>query len=154
MLLWRIASPTNSTLDLQISNSNPTFSYPFTNQPLSLVDTSDVSLSAFAFDFKYRKQVIPSVDITGDNVATRCYYNDTLLSVRLYANEQGAGGDVVDLPAGAANTTRMWPFAVEYEERIETGPECFRYVNGEETERVEVQGGSGACGCGYRNNGL
>lgn len=154
-LLWRITSPTNSTLDLEISNSNPTFSYPFTNQPLALADANDVSLSAFSFDFTYRKQVVPNRDITGDNGATRCYYNNTLLSVKLYNNEQGAGGQVVGPPPGTANTTQEWPYAVEYQETINEAPECFRYVNGEETDPVDVAAGTGGdCVCAYRNYGL
>jgi len=158
MLLWRITSRTNSTLDLQISNTDTVFSYPFTNQPLQLANINDETLSAFAFNFTYRKQVVPTVDITGDNVATRCYYNNTLLSVRLYGAVPGASGPgaVVDSPVGSGNTTREWPYAIDYEEVIGAGPECFRYFDGVQGERVDVPPGGevGDCSCEYRNYGL
>lgn len=112
-------------------------------------------LSAFTFDFQYRKQVVPSADITGDGGATRCYYNNTLLSVRLYSDEQGAGGGIMGVPVGMTNATQMWPFAIEYQETINEAPECFRYVNGVETEPVDLMAGVGGdCVCGYRNFGL
>lgn len=155
-LLWHITSPTSSTLNLLISATNPTFSYPFTDQPLTLLDANNASLSAFAFTFTYRKQVSPSSDITGDNAATRCYYDDTLVSVRLYADAQG-GGDVLGAPVGMdmdGGATRSWPYAVEYEETASRGPECFRVVDGVEGDRVDVESGDGECGCGYRNFGL
>lgn len=155
-LQWRITSPTNSTLNLQISNTNPTFSYPFTNVPLILSNTNDVRLSAFTFDFTYRKQVVPNADITGDNSATRCYYNDTAVTVRLYNTDDGAGGVVLGAPAGQTTATSgtAWPYAIEYQETSPIGPECFRYANGQEGDRVDVPAGSGGCACDYRNFGL
>lgn len=112
-------------------------------------------LSAFSFSFAFRKQVVPNADITGDSGATRCYYNNTLLGVRLYSTEQGAGGGVVGPPAGTTNTTQTWPFAIEYQETVNEAPECFRYVNGVDTDPVNVPaGGGGDCVCGYRNYGL
>ncbi|KAK5069551.1 hypothetical protein LTR64_008232 [Lithohypha guttulata] len=158
-LLWRITSPTNSTLDLQISNTNPAFSYPFTNVPLTLSNAGDLQQSAFTFSFNFRKQVIPDADITGgDNAATRCYYNNTLVSVRLYDNAQGGGGNVTRPPSGQSDTQNgggeLWPYAIEFEERIAEPPECFRYVNGEEGAVVPVDEGVGECVCGYRNFGL
>jgi len=75
--------------------------------------------------------------------------------VRLYSDEQGAGGDIVDAPVGTANSTQLWPFAIEYQEIINEGPECYRYVNGAETEAVEVKAGVGGdCVCEYANFGL
>lgn len=155
-LQWRITTPTNSTLNLEISNTNPVFSYPFTNVPLTISNANDVRLSAFTFDFTYRKQVVPDADITGDNTATRCYFNNTVVSVRLYNNAQGAGGVLQSPPAGQTTPTAgtAWPYAIEYRESSPTGPECFRYTNGQEGARVDIASGSGSCACGYRNFGL
>ena len=153
-LTWRITSPTNSTTDLRISNSNTIFSYPFTDLPLQFVDTADPRLSAYSFEFTYRKQVVPTTALTSDGAATRCYYNDTILSVKLYNTEQGAGGDVRDDNSTSTAGNMDWPFAIEYEERSSGGAQCFRYVDGRETEEVSVDAGSGDCECGYRNYGL
>lgn len=101
---------------------------------------------------------MPNGDITGVGAATRCYYNDTILSVRLYSTNEGAGGNVTAPPNSTTTSSGVgienWPYAVEYMETITEGPECFKYVNGQETERVSVAAGDGSCACSYRNYGL
>lgn len=155
MLLWSITSPTDSTLNLLISNTNPSFSYPFTNVSLTLSNGNDPRLSAFTFTFSYRKQVVPTVDIAGDGSATRCYFDNTQVNVRLYSTAQGAGGNVVGPPNGVAHTGQTWPYAIEFVETEGGAPQCFRVVNGQETTNVSVPALSGGqCACAYRNYGL
>lgn len=122
--------------------------------PLSLDNPGDVDSSAFTFSFTYRKQVVPDGDITGDNAATRCYYNNTVVSVRLYSDSQG-GGTVTGPPVGTTNSSVYWPYAIGYVETSSGGPECYRYVDGQETDAVDVPAGMGGeCGCEYANYGL
>lgn len=99
---------------------------------------------------------MPNADIVGDNSAARCYYNSTVLTVRLYSTAQGAGGEIEwnTVNGTSANTQESWPFAIEYEERVGSGPECYRYVDGQETESIHIDAGDGDCVCGYRNYGL
>ena len=151
---WQIDSPTDSTQDLYISNTNPTFSYPFTNRSLTLTNTNDPRLSAFSFTFTYRKQVVPPTALTSDGAASRCYYNNTLVSVKLYNTVQGGGGNIVGPPDGSTTAGTDWPYAVEYVEQVKGGPECFKYSNGQETTQINVAARNGACNCEYRNYGL
>jgi len=159
-LVWSITSPKNNTLNLEISSTQPAFSYPFQNVPLELSNDNDNQLSAFTFTYSYRKQVIPSADITGTNAASRCYYNNTMLSVRLYSTAQGAGGNVTPPPTSTSTTSsggsgpQNWPYAVEYTETINEAPECYKYVNGQDTNLINVASGTGSCGCDYANYGL
>lgn len=75
--------------------------------------------------------------------------------MKLYNTAQGAGGDVNDGNSTTTAGNTDWPYAIEYVETNGAGPECFRYVNGVETTRVNGIGdGSGQCVCGYRNYGL
>lgn len=78
------------------------------------------------------------------------------MSVRLYNDNDGAGGAVLGAPAGQTTASQgtAWPYAIEYQESSPTGPECFRYANGQEGDRVDVPAGSGDCACAYRNFGL
>lgn len=153
-LKWRISSPTNSTLDLEISDLNPLFSYPFTDTSLGLIDTNDPRLSAFSFTYLYRKQVVPTTALTSNGEATRCYYNNTLLSVRMYSTAEGAGGDITEGNTTALAGQTDWPYAVEYEETVTEAPQCFLYVNGQDSTPVTIDTGNGTCVCSYRNYGL
>lgn len=74
----------------------------------------------------------------------------------MYSTAQGAGGDIMEgnTTAAAGQTDSDWPFAIEYEETVSGGPQCFRYTNGQETDAVTVEPGDGTCVCGYRNYGL
>jgi len=76
--------------------------------------------------------------------------------VRLYSDELGAGGDVTGQPPGTTNTTRTWPYAVEYDETAREAPECFEVVGGVEGASVDVPAAQGGaeCACAYSNFGL
>lgn len=62
---------------------------------------------------------------------------------------------MVGAPSGLATEgVESWPYAIEYDETIFEGPQCFRYANGVEGAEVEVTAGGGECECIYKNFGL
>lgn len=159
-LAWQIWSPTNTSLDLRITSSPQTFSYSFSGLELTLSNTNTTSQQAWTFTHRYLKTVIPNADITpdGSNVATRCYYPNTLLTAWLYTSPLSKSNNSETSNAGGNGSQSLaWPNAIKYVETITQPPECYLYVNGANTARVDLPSSSaagGSCNCNYQNYDL
>ncbi len=139
-----VISGQNVSGDAQYSisaTSNP-FALPFNNASLTLVDqgTSD---ARWTFQTVLQKVVIPDASITADGSTARCYYNSSMLVGELFTKR------APDLRTGSGND-QWWPNAVQITQTANNKPDCWKMVNGEDTERVDISGvGSGDCSCDY-----
>lgn len=139
-----------------ISASDATFSYPFQNISLTFNSAQDDNDTAYLFTYRWRKQVVPSAALTSSGVATRCYFNNTLLTGKLYTKRpKDQSLQSSDSTTNSLVQNQPWPYAVEYVENISEEPECYEYVNGNDGAQVTLSGNAtGSCGCDYRNFGV
>ncbi|EMC99313.1 hypothetical protein BAUCODRAFT_398843 [Baudoinia panamericana UAMH 10762] len=161
--------PTNSTTrttsdqgipsNLTISSTNNPFSISFTNRSLTYFAASNnVTSPRLSFNFTMSKSVIPSAAITSSNVATECFFNNTVFTGTLYLSAQRT------FPSGAlANSTGIggytpWPYALEVTQTSageQDVPACYELANGAAgtrlTDVTTPESAQELCLCDYRN---
>lgn len=157
-LNWVISansSSSNSTnATYLISSTDKLFSYTFQSRPLTL-ENKGTDNEAYVFTYPYVKTVFPSVSLSSDGSTTRCFYNNTLLTARLYTKKAKEAGLASNTTTTGIN--QPWPYALEFFDTIQSGsnvPNCYKYTNGVNGEAVQVASGNGACRCQYQNYGL
>ncbi|KAI1331343.1 hypothetical protein F5Y16DRAFT_265495 [Xylariaceae sp. FL0255] len=175
--LWTIAANTSSTSSSSsssnnyvISSSSNPFQPQFSNAILTLQDANqDTERLTFTLP-PISFSVLPKPgSITGNNasdVATICYFNDTVLSATIYTRMNASW------PAGIAGSTPVnnadngtnvstdfdaWPYAVELSQVAAAGssvPDCRDGEGNPVDGGFEISQGGGDCGCYYQNYGL
>jgi hypothetical protein len=147
-LTWIISGTNTSDTGPQytISSSPNPFALPFSNANLTLANKGTQN-EYWGFETVMQKVVIPNEAITSDGSAARCYYNQSVVSAKLYTKKQTTlpGNETItasEKPEGA------WPGAVEIWQRASGEPGCFQDMDG---ARVVLQGGGGGgeCECEY-----
>jgi hypothetical protein len=138
--------------NITISASDDPFSIVFAKTPLTFInDTSP----RYTFVADVLQKMIPSSNITADNRATVCFFNQTQVVGTLHLDETFAQRYTY-IENNASYP--LWPHAVQVELISPGGtdtPACYYTNNGLVGERVNValtsQPEQDTCLCGYRN---
>lgn len=157
-------NPLSPTTDYLISSTPNPFALTFTNTTLRLTDAG-LESEALIFSVPMQKTVIPNEDISGgDGSAAKCLYDETVFEGRVYTrrsktypptpsdatSDGGRGG-------GGGSEFEPWLYAVEIAQTISMAPECYKTLNGDLRDRIDLDapaaGAGGECECGYRNFG-
>jgi hypothetical protein len=152
--------------NLTLSSTNNPFALTFTNQSLTYhYSSSDDNASPpmLTFAFTLPKTVVPTSAIASDNAATQCFFNNTVLSGKIYLAAASSSSSSSQSPstdsAAKAGSPSQWPYAVEILQSSAGGegtPDCYKTVDGGLGERVteglepttaEAEGGE--CRCEY-----
>ncbi|KAK0657294.1 hypothetical protein B0T16DRAFT_452776 [Cercophora newfieldiana] len=136
-----------------ISSSDNPFAPSFSDIPLTLIHGNQ-NTERFTFNFTMGFVVTPST--TSTSAATRCTFNDTLMSATVWTRmraEYPKGIELVEAPRNATRVFAPWPFRVEVSQVARGRPEC-RDVEGRVVD-VDFEGtGDGECRCEYGNWGV
>jgi hypothetical protein len=160
--LWTIAERAGSTYE--ISTAPSSFMPQFTNASLNLIDGNQDS-ERLVFELGMMVlEVMPLEPVPGDGSgkATKCYFNDTVLSATIWTRKAAEYPTnlttSVDNNGNGTHTSDKfdpWPYAVEVSQVAGAGvgvPDC-RDADGNKVDNFEMPQatGSGDCGCWYRN---
>ncbi|KAF2758642.1 hypothetical protein EJ05DRAFT_475949 [Pseudovirgaria hyperparasitica] len=132
------------------NGNNPFALFDLDGQTLTLVDEGQDS-ERYTFRMTMNKSNMPSADITGQNIASTCYFNGTTVTGTLYTKMER------DYPSSNAQASAYlpWPYKVRVEQTIAGGdnvPACYRNDNQQQiTDGLSAQGASTMCSCLYRN---
>jgi hypothetical protein len=94
---------------LKISSTTNPFSISFKNTDLELLDEGK-DTERYRFSLQTLKTVSPSDDITGDNSAAECDYNDSTLSGYLYTKMKKGYPNEDDGDETGDPSFPVWPF--------------------------------------------
>jgi hypothetical protein len=139
----------------QISSTNNPFAIDFQNSPLTMMDKG-LDTERYHFQITMDKEVIPTVALTDDNAASKCFFNSTTFTGYLYTKR------AKDYPTAAQTGVNaaypLWPFAVRAEQTVAGGanvPNCYKTVNGNIGDRITKNVTTGdpttLCSCLYKN---
>ncbi|KAI3324491.1 hypothetical protein HD806DRAFT_47392 [Xylariaceae sp. AK1471] len=163
--LWTIAARAGSTYD--ISTAPSPFVPQFNNISLNLIDGNQDS-ERLVFELgQMVLEVLPVEPITSDSSsgsgkATKCFFNDTVLSATIWTRKSAEYPTnlttSVDNKGNGTHTSENfdpWPYAVEVSQVAGAGagvPDC-RDADGNQVGDFEIPraAGGGDCGCWYRN---
>lgn len=142
--------------NISISSTDNPLSISFTDQTLTYIASDSNSSSArLTFSFPMEKSVFPATSLTGDNMATQCYFNQTIFTGTLFLS---AARNYPSDNSNSTSTSMQWPYAVEASQSSaggEDSPACYEYMNGVNGNRVTTgltaQPESSQCSCDYRN---
>jgi hypothetical protein len=152
--------------NLTLSSTNNPFALTFTNQSLTYHHSSsddDGNASSppmLTFAFTLPKTVVPTSAIASDNAATQCFFNNTVLSGRIYLAASSSESVSSEAAAGA-DSSEQWPYSVEVLQSSVGGqgtPDCYKTVDGGLGERVTeglepiTAAGEEECRCEYSNS--
>jgi hypothetical protein len=138
--------------NLTISASDNPFSISFDSTPLTFInDTSP----RYTFAANISQKIIPASNITADNRATVCYFNQTQVIGTLHLDNTFA--QQYTFTGNNASYT-LWPYAVQVELVSPGGqntPACYYTTNGaigdQINELLTAQPAEDVCLCEYRN---
>lgn len=138
--------------NLTISASNNPFSITFDSTPLTFInDTSP----RYTFAANISQKIIPASNITADNRATVCFFNQTQVVGTLHLDDTYA--QQYTFTGNNASYT-LWPYAVQVELVSPGGqntPACYYTNNGaveaQITDVLTAQPAEDVCLCEYRN---
>ncbi|KAH0284573.1 hypothetical protein M436DRAFT_58504 [Aureobasidium namibiae CBS 147.97] len=138
--------------NLTISASNNPFSITFDSTPLTFInDTSP----RYTFAANISQKIIPASNITADNRATVCFFNQTQVVGTLHLDDTYA--QQYTFTGNNASYT-LWPYAVQVELVSPGGqntPACYYTTNGaigaQITDVFTAQPAEDVCLCEYRN---
>lgn len=149
---------TNTTgipANVSISSSQDPFSIALNNQSLTYINNENNP--RFSFAFTYAKNVVPSTDISGNNIASTCYFNQTQFTATLYLSNSRAkdypGSDLTSQTQAMGGYT-AWPYAVEITESSGGGstvPSCYANSNRQQVGTFAAQSTTSQCMCDYSN---
>jgi hypothetical protein len=131
--------------NLTLSSTNNPFALTFTNQSLTYHHSSDdddgnaSSPPMLTFAFTLPKTVVPTSAIASDNSATQCFFNNTVLSGRIYLAAASSSKGLSTEPAMGVDSPEQWPYSVEVLQSSVGGegtPDCYKTVDGGLGERV------------------
>jgi hypothetical protein len=152
--------------NLTLSSTNNPFALTFTNQSLTYHHSSDdddgnaSSPPMLTFAFTLPKTVVPTSAIASDNSATQCFFNNTVLSGRIYLAAASSSKGLSTEPAMGVDSPEQWPYSVEVLQSSVGGegtPDCYKTVDGGLGERVTeglepiITAGE-ECRCEYSNS--
>lgn len=138
--------------NMTISASNNPFSIAFNATPLTFInDTSP----RYTFAANISQQIIPASNITADNRATACFFNQTQVIGTLHLDNTFA--QQYTFTGNNASYT-LWPYAVQVELVSPGGqdtPACYYTTNGvigaQITDVFTAQPAEDQCLCQYQN---
>lgn len=144
--------------NLTLSSTNNPFALTFTNQSLTYHSSDEnASPPMLTFSFTLPKTVVPTSAIASDNAATQCFFNNTILSGRIYlAASSSSSQSPQSGSASSAGNSEQWPYGVEVLQGSAGGegtPDCYKTVNGglgeSVTEGLAPLGEGEECRCEY-----
>jgi len=154
--------------NLTLSSTNNPFALTFTNQSLtyhhhsssSSDDGNASSPPMLTFAFTLPKTVVPTSAIASDNSATQCFFNNTVLSGRIYLAAASSSKGLSTEPAMGVDSSGQWPYSVEVLQSSVGGegtPDCYKTVDGGLGERVTeglepITTAGEECRCEYSNS--
>ena len=151
MLDWSISGTnTSSGPSYKISSSDNPFTLPFVDANLTLRSKNQPD-EHYAFTTVIEKIVIPDGAISSDGAAARCYYNNSMISAKLYTKMQTMLPNNETVSA-AQKPEGSWPGAVEIWQTSPDPPVCYKAVGGgPDGEQVQLQGAvtESECKCEY-----
>ena len=138
--------------NLTITASNNPFSIAFDSTPLTFInDTSP----RYTFAANISQKIIPASNITADNRATVCFFNQTQVIGTLHLDDTFAQHYTY---TGNNASYTLWPYAVQVELVSPGGqntPTCYYTTNGaigaQITDVFSAQPAEDVCLCEYRN---
>ncbi|KAE9368343.1 hypothetical protein N431DRAFT_485891 [Stipitochalara longipes BDJ] len=149
-----IIDPVPDSKSYTISSTDNLFSIVFTNLTLSLMNAGQTD-EHYYFSTTMQKPTKPSVPLTDQNLASTCYFNQTIFEGYLYTKMKKT------FPSGSSNETNTgqpfgeWPFAVSVDQMSGGGtgtPTCLG-PDGQSLGSFSVADASQLCECLYLNNG-
>ncbi len=92
----------------------------------------------------------PDASITSDGAAARCYFNNSVVTAKLYTRKQTTLPNNETLPE-SQKPKGSWPGAVEMWQTSPDPPDCYEFVGGQDGAKVQLgeSGNGGECVCGY-----
>lgn len=148
-----IISPVNGTNNYTISSTPNVFSLMFSNASMSLMN-SGTSQEHYFFQISMQKPTKPAGQLSSENVASTCYFNETTFQAYLYTKmPKTYPNNSTD-----TNTTEPfapWPYAVKVEQVAASGsgtPTCLD-PSGNSVGDFSVSDAGQLCDCLYLNTG-
>ena len=143
--------------NISVSSTDNPLSISFTDRPMTYIASSSNSSSArLTFSFTMPKSVFPATSLTNDNVASQCYFNQTVFTGTLYLS--APRGYPPSNRTGLSGSNLQWPYAIEVTQSSPGGddtPACYEYMNGQNGNRITTgltaQAEAAQCSREYRN---
>ncbi|PVI03228.1 hypothetical protein DM02DRAFT_612450 [Periconia macrospinosa] len=150
---WIISGSPNA---YKISSTQNPFGISFKNADLALLDAGK-DTERYRFQISQTKVVAPRSNITEDNAATSCDFDNTNLQAYLYTKMAKSWPDTdKGDPSGEPSFT-TWPFAVRVEQAVGGGenvPSCHKQKDGQsqgDKIPLKAQDAGALCSCLYKN---
>jgi hypothetical protein len=151
---WVISAGSKSGT-YQISSTNNPFAIDFQNSPLTIVDQGQ-DTERYHFQITMDKVVIPTVALTSDNAASKCFFNSTTFTGYLYTKM--AKDYPTSVQTGVDAAYQLWPFGARAEQTVAGGanvPNCYKTIDGNLGERITqnitAENPTTLCSCLYKN---
>jgi hypothetical protein len=154
--MWIISPSSSGSSDYSISSTDNVFTIMFANKSMTLNDAG-TDTEHYLFEFEMQNEIIPNGLLTSANVATTCYYNQTMFQGMLYTKMEKTYP--ANVTASATNTTEAftpWPYAVKVEQIANAGsgtPTCVDTQGNEVGGDYSVADTTQSCDCLYLNTG-
>lgn len=149
-----IITPTSTKNSYNISSTDNYFSILFTNASLTLANAGAAD-EHYYFQTAMQKPTKPVVQLGSQNVASTCYFNQTMLQGYLYTKMPKTLSSNVTEEMGGGDAFEAWPFAVRVNQVANAGvgtPTCVD-GSGNSLGDFGVADTSLTCGCDYMNTG-
>jgi hypothetical protein len=148
---WIISSSSESPTKHTISSTLNYFSIVFANATLSLQNRGQADEHYF-FQTMLEKSTKPTIAFGNQNLASTCYFNQTIFQGFLYTKVNATYGKQMNGP-NASSPYPLWPYAVKVEQfanAAANNPACLG-PSGESLGDFSVADGSQKCECVYSN---
>ncbi|CAI6268105.1 unnamed protein product [Periconia digitata] len=140
----------------KISSTTNPFSISFKNADLALLDEGK-DTERYRFQITQTKSVAPRSNITEDNAAVECDFNNSNLQAYLYTKMEKSWPDVDKGEPSGEPSFSTWPFAVRVEQAVgggESVPSCYKQKDGQQQGEqipLQAQDAGALCSCLYKN---
>lgn len=151
-----VISPSTGNTPYIISSTPNYFSILFSNATLSLRNPNQAD-EYYYFSTTLQKPTKPAAQLGSENVASTCYFNQTVFEGYLYTKMNAAlGGSISSANGTGVGAYKPWPYAVRVKQTSAAGsdtPTCLG-PDGQVLGDFSVADASQECGCTYANAGL
>ncbi|KAF6803136.1 hypothetical protein CSOJ01_11107 [Colletotrichum sojae] len=151
VFFWTVTA--KNSYQYEISSSSNPFAPQFTNVTMTLLDGNSYD-ERLVFNFSLPKMVAASGDISSDDRAATCVFDDTAFRATLWTRRKGnaaigaADGNATVVTSGSKWAD--WPGEVEVVQIKTGGPQC----KDSDGNAINIAAGRGQCTCRYANFGL
>lgn len=149
-IIYAFTSTSSTDPTYTISSTSNPFSIVFSNVTLTVQDAGQQS-ERYTFGVPMNKPVVPASALTSANIASTCYFNQTIFSASLYTNMSSTYN------TSTTEAFQSYPHAVSVTQEAESGsgvPDCVSNADGASVGDFSASASGQTCSCNYMNYGV